>query len=72
MSGEASARVVVDRELCIGSGNCVRLAPSVFVMGDDQIATVVEGGAAQAGQLESAAASCPMAAILLDRNETGS
>lgn len=70
MSGETSARVVVDRELCIGSGNCVRLAPSVFAMGDDQIATVVEGGAAAPEQLESAAASCPMAAILLDGDET--
>ena len=34
--------IQIDRTLCIGSGNCVAVAPEVFVLGDDQIVTFVD------------------------------
>lgn len=34
--------VRIERELCIGSGNCVNLAPEVFELDDRQIVTFVE------------------------------
>jgi len=34
--------VRIERELCIGSGNCVNLAPEVFELDDRQIVTFVD------------------------------
>ena len=38
--------VDVDRDLCIGSGTCVRLAPGVFALDDEEISVVVDPHAA--------------------------
>ncbi len=32
--------VTVERELCIGSGYCVRIAPDVFALDDEEIAAI--------------------------------
>ncbi len=32
-------RIRIDRTRCIGSGNCVNMAPEVFELGPDQIVT---------------------------------
>ncbi len=37
----APGRVVVDRDACMGSGNCAFWAPGVFDLDDDGIAVVV-------------------------------
>jgi ferredoxin len=58
-------RVVVDRDRCEGNAFCVRIAPSVFELDDDEYATVIadpvpvtdEALAAQA------IADCPRAAL---------
>ena len=34
-------RVVVDRELCVGSGSCEMLAPAVFEVDDDGVLVVL-------------------------------
>jgi ferredoxin len=34
-------RVVVDRELCVGSGSCEMLAPAVFEVDDDGVLAVL-------------------------------
>jgi NADPH-dependent 2,4-dienoyl-CoA reductase/sulfur reductase-like enzyme/ferredoxin len=60
-----SSAVAVDRALCIGSGNCTRLARGVFALDDDGIATVLDTGAAPAEALQRAARSCPAGAIHL-------
>ena len=58
-----SARVDIDRDLCIGSGTCVRLAPAVFALNDEEIAVVLDPGAADIGKLRFAAEACPTEAI---------
>ena len=58
-----SIHVDVDRDLCIGSGTCVRLAPGVFVLDEDEVSVVVDPHAAEIGKLRLAAEACPTEAI---------
>jgi ferredoxin len=55
--------VEVDRELCIGSGSCVRLAPGAFALDDEEISVVVDPDAAGEDKLRLAAEACPTEAI---------
>jgi ferredoxin len=54
-----------DRDTCIGSGNCVRLAPAVFDQDDDGHVALVPGGDpdAVADDVELAVAGCPVGAL---------
>lgn len=55
----------IDRTLCIGSGNCVAVAPEVFVLGDDQIVTFLdEHEDIDPDRLVEACAVCPVDALM--------
>jgi ferredoxin len=56
-------RIDIDRDLCMGSGSCVFEAPGVFDLDGDQIAVVVDPGAAPEASVRSAARKCPTRAI---------
>ena len=58
-----SIHVDVDRDLCIGSGTCVRLAPGVFALDEEEISVVVDPHAADISKLRLAAEACPTEAI---------
>lgn len=62
---EDTMDVKVERELCIGSGYCVRLAPEVFALDEEEIAVVLEPVSADEEKLERAAETCPAGAIFL-------
>lgn len=64
MSG-MSVHVLADR--CVGSGQCLMLAPEVFDLGDDGTAIVLreQVDAAQAEDVASAAHLCTAQAIVL-------
>ncbi|MQA07823.1 MAG: ferredoxin [Pseudonocardiaceae bacterium] len=53
----------IDRELCIGSGNCVHLARGAIELDDEGVATIVDGTSATPAQLQQAERSCPTGAI---------
>ncbi len=57
--------VSVDPDLCIGSGDCVRLVPSAFRIDESQGVSVPLAGAAaeDPGRLVRAARGCPTQAI---------
>ena len=55
----------VDRDLCIGSGECVRLAPKTFQLDSESKSTVIAQGADSDEVLMEAAKTCPVAAIIL-------
>ncbi len=57
--------VKVDPVLCQGTGYCVRLAPDVFELGEDQIAQVLTAypDDDRAEVMEEAAILCPTRAI---------
>jgi ferredoxin len=56
-------KVVVDREACMGSGNCTYWAPNVFQLDDDGIAIVVGDLAGNEEAVRVAMVNCPTSAI---------
>ena len=58
-------RVTIDPELCIGSGECVRLVPSAFRIDETRGVSTALPGAETAGAdlLAEAAFNCPTHAI---------
>lgn len=59
------ARIVVDRDACIGAAPCVTVAPGVFQMDDENKAYVVDPKAADDETILLAAQACPVQAIIL-------
>jgi ferredoxin len=55
----------VDRDLCVGIGNCVAVAPTVFQLDVERKATVLDVFSVSEDNLISAAESCPVNAITI-------
>jgi len=62
-------RVRVDRDLCIGVGNCVAYAPTVFELDEENKAVVLDPASVDDDTLLEAAKSCPESAILVEDDE---
>ena len=58
-----SPRVTIDPNLCIGSGDCVRLLPSAFRIDERRGVSTALPGAATVDLLAEAAFNCPTHAI---------
>lgn len=56
------ARIVIDRSLCSGFGSCAELAPHLFEIDGEGIASF-RVGTSDDPAARDAAASCPMGAI---------
>ena len=63
---EAAPRAVVDRDACMGSGNCAFWAPAVFDLDDDGIAIVRGDLAGSEEEVRRAATNCPTSAIRIE------
>lgn len=63
-----SLRVWVDRQRCVGAGNCIFLAPTAFKWRENDFlkATVLDPETVEEDRLRDAAASCPTQAIILE------
>jgi ferredoxin len=61
--------ISVDREMCVGSGNCMFWAPGAFDLDDDGVSFVVDSGAATPERLKAAADMCPTRAIAVKVKE---
>ncbi len=59
-------RVRVDREVCVGIGNCVAVAPTVFQLDAENKATVLKPDSVTEDKLLNAAESCPVSAIIVE------
>ena len=57
--------IEVDRDLCIGSGDCVDSAPEVFALDDEGKAIVLDTDAADVDDIVEAARNCPVTAIFV-------
>ena len=62
-------KVKVDRDLCIGVGNCVAFAPTVFVLDKENKAVVLDPSSVDDDTLLEAAESCPENAIQVEDDE---
>ena len=61
--------VRVDRDLCIGVGNCVAIAPTAFKLDEENKAVVLEPASVDDDALLEAAESCPVQAIIIEDDE---
>lgn len=59
------AKIVVDRDICIGAAPCVTVAPGVFQLDDENKAYVMDPNGADAETILLAAQACPVMAIFL-------
>ncbi|MFD8259053.1 ferredoxin [Streptomyces griseoluteus] len=57
--------IEIDKDLCIGAGQCTLAAPSVFTQDDDGYSALLPGAEDGAGSpmLGEAARACPVGAI---------
>ena len=62
-------RVRVDKELCIGVGNCVAYAPTVFELDQENKAVVLDPSSVDDNTLLEAAKSCTENAIIVEDDE---
>jgi ferredoxin len=60
--------VEIDRDVCMGSGNCVYEAPGAFDLDDESIAFVVDAGTVAETEVVAAARKCPTHAITVRRD----
>jgi ferredoxin len=60
--------ISINRELCMGSGNCSFWAPGVFDLDDDGIAVVLDVTAQPDDKIVLAAQGCPTQAITVTRD----
>ncbi|MFF4642648.1 ferredoxin [Streptomyces sp. NPDC001389] len=57
-------RISVDRDVCIGAGQCVLAAPQVFTQDDDGLSEVLPGREdGHSPMVREAARACPVSAI---------
>jgi ferredoxin len=57
--------IETDRDLCIGSGDCVDTAPAVFELDDDGKVRVIDPDGADVDVIVDGAANCPVTAIFV-------
>ncbi|ODT89979.1 MAG: hypothetical protein ABS78_00970 [Phenylobacterium sp. SCN 70-31] len=59
-------RVRIDRNRCVCSESCARLAPNTFETDDEGLVTLLAGPFDGETAVRAAAANCPVAAIILE------
>jgi ferredoxin len=64
-------RVTVDRDRCIGSGNCVYWAPASFKLDDEGLSGPIEPAADTLEKVRVAADGCPTRAITVEIVDPG-
>lgn len=60
--------IKINRELCMGSGNCSFWAPKVFDLDDDGVAFVLDADGAPEEKVVLAAQGCPTQAISVTKD----
>ena len=57
--------ITIDREQCMGSGNCAFWAPNTFDVGDDMKAVVIDTDGDSVEKVRNAVEACPTHALAL-------
>jgi ferredoxin len=63
MSSVAHREIRVDKNLCMGSGQCLGYAPNTFDQDDDNTAMVISQDGDPEEDIQTAISSCPTGAI---------
>jgi ferredoxin len=67
----AKLTITVNQSRCIGSADCTETAPAVFQLDDEGKSAVVNPAGANDNTIVAAARSCPVKAITVVDEETG-
>jgi ferredoxin len=67
VSSDGIDEVVVDRDACMGSGNCAFWAPGVFDLDDEGVALVCGDPVGREREVRRAITNCPTSAISIRR-----
>jgi ferredoxin len=59
----AGLRIHIDRDLCVGFGDCIDVAPDAFALDEEGIAELLSPDAVERDRLLHACAACPVDAI---------
>jgi len=61
-------KIHIDEDLCVGTGDCVRIAPGAFVIadGDDLVSLLPQADQESDALLRKAAYDCPTGAITIE------
>lgn len=62
-AGRTGMRVTVDPDLCVGSGTCMAVSPTLFDMGEDGTARPLQLVVERGPKLDEAVSRCPTGAI---------
>ena len=62
-------KVIVDRDLCRGIGNCVAVLPEVFELDEQNKAVASHIESVSQEKIQEAAESCPVDAIIVQDDE---
>ena len=62
-------KVIIERDLCQGIGNCVAIAPGVFTLDKQNKAVATNIESISQEKIREAAESCPLDAIVLQDDE---
>lgn len=62
-------KVIIDRDLCEGIGNCVAMAPGVFKLDKQNKAVAANIESVSHEKIMEAAESCPLDAIVLQDDQ---
>lgn len=63
-----SLSIEINRDVCMGSGNCSFWAPGVFDLDDDGVAIVTDAAGESEDKIILAAQGCPTQAITVSRD----
>jgi ferredoxin len=67
--GSKIAKIVIDRDLCIGAASCIAVTGATFELDNENKVIVIDPNAVDDETLVMAAESCPTKAIILfDKN----
>ena len=59
-------RITIDRERCMGSGNCAFWAPATFDLDDDMKAVLLDPDGDDADKVRNAVEACPTHALVIE------
>jgi ferredoxin len=62
-------KVIIDRDLCQGIGNCVAMVPGVFELDEENKAVITNIESVSEETIREAAESCPLDAIILQDDD---
>jgi ferredoxin len=63
MAADTRGAIRIDRDICMGSGQCCMYAPNTFDQDDETIAIVIDPRGDPAEAIETAVKSCPTGAL---------